>query len=75
MAAKMAVEYGLELFNPLLVPYRLHKSTVLTIWVHSGMQYPLSFQIGNPGGNAILSVYSRPISIIPASYFLNFFVR
>ncbi len=41
---------------------------VLTISVHSGMQYPDISHIGSPGGRAYLSVYSMPISIIPASY-------
>ena len=45
------------------------KLKFITIFVHLETQYPLSFHSFNPGGRAILSVYSRPISITPASYF------
>lgn len=42
-----------------------------TTAVHSAIQYPLNVKSGCFGGTAILSVYSKPSSITPASYFLT----
>lgn len=41
---------------------------MLTARVHSATQYPVSEKSDWCGGMAILSVYSKPNSITPASY-------